>query len=65
MKITYKNCTIECFREDYYLYYSVFDKENGFEVASGFSDSEDTIQREINSFKKMVDDYREHPECYR
>ena len=62
MKVNYKNCEIECFREDNMLYYSVFD--NGFEVDSGFSDSEDTERSWIESLKKMVDDYREHPECY-
>ncbi len=68
MKVTYRNCEIECHREkslggDTLLFYSVFDKD-GFEVDSGFSTSEDTVRDFISSLKKTVDEYIEHPEYY-
>ena len=63
MKVTYRGCEIECYREESCLYYSIFD--NGFEVDSGFSYSEDTVREHIKSLKKTVDDYIAHPENYK
>ena len=64
MKINYKNCEIECCRENECLFYSIFDKDE-FEVDSGFSCCEDTVRDYIESLKKTVDDYIEHPEYYK
>ena len=44
------------------LFYSVFDE--GYEVTSGFSESEDSVKDFANDLKHLVDDYREHPEEY-
>ena len=67
MKGKYKGCEIEVTKEKCLggwdmLFYSIFD--DGFEVASGFSEGEDTIKDYYNSLKNIVDDYREHPEDY-
>lgn len=64
MKVNYKNCEIECFKENECLYYSIFD-EDGFEVDSGYSYCNDTVRGYIECLKKTVDDYIEHPENYR
>lgn len=67
MKTIYKNCELEVKREKSMsgysmLYYSIFD--DGFEVASGFSEGEDTVKDFMESLKRTVDDYRENPEYY-
>lgn len=72
MKVIYKNCEIECTREkslsgDVMLFYSVFDMgahDKDFEIASGFSEGEDTVRDYIKSLKEIVDDYIENPEDY-
>ena len=67
MKTTYRGCEIEVTREKCLggwdmIYFSVFD--DGFEVTSGFSESEDTVKEFIKDLKGLVDDYRESPEEY-
>lgn len=67
MKGTYRGCEIEVTREKCLagynmLFYNVFD--DGFEVASGFSEGEDTIKDYFEHLKGIVDDYKEHPEEY-
>lgn len=67
MKTKYRGCIIEVVREksmsgDSMLFYSVFDE--GYEVTSGFSESEDSVKDFANDLKHLVDDYREHPEEY-
>lgn len=67
MKVMYKGCEIEvtkdkCLGGWKMIFYSVFD--NGFEVTSGFSESNDTIKEFVKDLKGLVDDYREHPEDY-
>lgn len=69
MKVTYRGCEIECYKEnslsgDSCLYYSIFDKDR-YEVDSGFSYSEDTVREYIKSLKKTVDEYIAHPENYK
>lgn len=72
MKVKYRNCEIECYRDkalsgDTLLFFSVFDcgvYDPGLEVTSGFSEGEDTVREYIMSLKKVVDDYIEHPENY-
>ena len=67
MKIKYKNCEIECYREkeNGILYYSVFDEEDWYEVVSGFYETEDSVRDHIESLKYVVDEYIEHPEYYK
>ena len=67
MKVKYRDCEINCFRDkslsgDTLLFYSVF--KDGFEVASGFSEGEDTVKEYIKHLKYVVDDFYEHPEDY-
>jgi hypothetical protein len=67
MKGSYKGCEIEVTKEKCLggwnmLFYSIFD--DGFEVTSGFSESEDTIKDFYNDLKNVVDDYKLHPEEY-
>lgn len=67
MKTIYKGCEIDVTREQCLsgykmLFYSVFD--NGFEVTSGFSESNDTVRDYIKWLKTVVDDYKENPEKY-
>ena len=67
MKIIYKGCEIEVTREKCLggwdmIYFYVFD--DGFEVTSGFSETTDTVREVIKDMKKLVDDYRTHPEDY-
>ncbi len=67
MKTFYRGCEIEVTKEKCLggwkmIYFSVFD--DGFEVTSGYSESEDTIQEVIKNMKEVVDDYRDHPEDY-
>ena len=70
MEVKYKNCTIEAFRDkpitggDKLLFYSVFDDNNGLEVASGFSEGMDTVRDWIKDLKLTVDDYRLNPIKY-
>ena len=66
MKVNYKNCEIECYREreSGCLYYSIFDEEDGYEVVSGFYETEDSVRDYIETLKYVVDDYFEHPEYY-
>lgn len=67
MKTLYRDCDIEVTREKCLggwdmIYFSVFD--GGFEVTSGYSESNDTVREFIKDMKNLVDDYREHPEDY-
>jgi hypothetical protein len=67
MKTIYRGCEIEVTREKclggwQMLYFSIFD--DGFEVTSGYSESEDTVRDFIKDLKRIVDDYRDHPEEY-
>lgn len=66
MKVNYKNCEIECYREreSGILYYSVFDEEDGYEVVSGFYETKDSVRDYIETLKHVVDEYFEHPEYY-
>lgn len=45
-----------------FLAFAVFD--NGYEVTSGFSDSNDSVRDYFSYMKSVVDDYKEHPEDY-
>lgn len=68
MKTTYKGCEIEvtrdkCLGGENMLFFSIFD--DGFEVTSGFSESNDTVRNFINDLKEVVDNYRENPEEYK
>ena len=68
MKINYKNCEIECIKDkslsgDILIFYSIFAKD-GFEIDSGFTYEECSVRSYINSLKKTVDNYIEHPEDY-
>ena len=68
MKINYKNYEIECIKDkslsgDILLFYSIFTKD-GFEIDSGFTYEECSVRSYINSLKKTVDNYIEHPEDY-
>ena len=67
MKGTYKGCEIEVTREKCLggwdmIFYSIFDE--GYEVKSGYYDTEDSVKTIYNDMKLTVDDYREHPEDY-
>ena len=67
MKGKYKGCEINVTKEKCLggwnmIYYSIYD--DGFEVTSGFSDSEDKVRDFYNDMKEIVDDYRLHPEEY-
>jgi hypothetical protein len=67
MKGKYKGCDIEVIKEKCLagykmLFFSIFD--DGFEVTSGYSEGEDTIKDYYESMKKVIDDYKEHPEDY-
>lgn len=70
MKTTYKSCEIEVTREKCLggweqVNFSVFDTlDNGYEVASGYSDSEDTVRSFIKDMKHLVDDYRDNPKDF-
>ena len=59
MKINYRGCEIEAYRENRKsnLFYSVFD--NGYEVTSGYSEGNDTVRDWIKDLKSMVDYYRD------
>lgn len=59
----YRGCDIEIIRGGCeFLTYSIFD--DGYEVTSGFSESEETVRDYFEYMKMVVDDYREHPEDY-
>lgn len=61
MKGKYKGCDIEVGLDSSgFLTFAVFD--NGYEVTSGFSDSNDTVRDYFSYMKSIVDDYKEHPE---
>ena len=67
MKVKYRDCEINCFRDkslsgDTLLFYSVF--KDGFEATSGFSEGADTVKEYIKGLKKVVDDFLENPEEY-
>lgn len=67
MKVNYRGCEIEVFRErglEEFTNFSVVDTKTGFEVTSGFTEGNDKIQDCIEYMKEIVDDYREHPEDY-
>lgn len=66
-KSIYRGCEIEVNREKYLdsnkiLYFSIFD--NGFEITSGFSESNETTKEFIEDLKILVDDYRNNPDEY-
>lgn len=61
MRTNYKGCELEVSRERscggwIETYYSIFD--DGYEVTSGFSNSEDSVAAWIKDLKRMVDEYR-------
>ena len=65
MKINYRGCEIEAKREKSLagyplVFYSIF-TETGFEVASGFMDTADTVRAVIKDLKTVVDDYIANP----
>ena len=67
MKTKYKGCDIEANREkslsgDELVFFSAFD--DGFEVTSGYSEGEDTLESFMADLKDIVDYYRENPEDY-
>ena len=57
MKINYRGCEIEAYRENRNsdLFYSVFD--NGYEVTSGYSEGNDAVRDWIKDLKHIVDYY--------
>lgn len=68
MKVKYRNCEIEVTREKCLagydmIFYNIF-TEDGFEVTSSFSESEDTIQTFIKNCKLIVDDWIVNPQDY-
>ena len=73
MKVTYRNCEIECTREkalsgDKLLFFSVFDinaHDPGFEITSGYTEGKDTVRDYIKYMKEIVDDYIKNPDNYR
>lgn len=73
MKVKYRNCEIECYRDkalsgDTLLFFSVFDcgvHDPGFEITSGFSEGVDTVREYVGYMKEIVDDYVKNPEMYR
>lgn len=72
MKVTYRNCEIECTRDkvlsgEYMLFFDVFDcgaHDPGREITSGYSEGSDTVREYVKHLKSVVDDYIEHPEMY-
>ena len=64
MKVKYRDCEINCYRDkslsgNTLLFYSVFFK--GFEVTSGFSEGADTVKEYIKGLREVVDDFLENP----
>jgi hypothetical protein len=70
MKIdNYKGFEIEVTREKclggwYMLYYYILRKSDGWFLADGFWDSDDTVKEGIKSCKSIIEDYLENPEDY-
>lgn len=63
MKGKYRGCDIEVEQDSSeFLTFAVFD--DGYEVASGFSESSVSIRDYFSYMKSVVDDYKEHPEDY-
>ena len=74
MKVKYRNCEIECTRDnpmfgrDKLLFFDVFDcgvYDSGLEITSGYSEGADTVREYIGHLKEIVDDYIKNPEMYR
>jgi hypothetical protein len=65
MKVIYRDCEIEVTKEKCtagydMIFYSIFN-EDGLELASSFSDSDETIYDFMEDLKFIVDDYRDNP----
>ena len=65
MKVTYRDCTIEVTKEKCLggydmIFYSIFN-EDGLELVSSFSESNETIYDFMEDLKFIVDDYRDNP----
>lgn len=59
----YKGCDIEVGLDSSgFLTFAVFD--NGYEVTSGFSDSNDSVRDYFSYMESIVDDYKEPPKDY-
>ena len=69
MKVNYKGFEIDVCRENCnagyeLLYYSIFRISDGWEMSSGYQDTDDTVKTMIQCFKGWVDDYYQNPEDY-
>ena len=63
MKGKYKGCDIEVGLDSSgFLTFAVFD--DGYEVITGFSESNDYLRDYFSYMKSLLDDYKEHPENY-
>ena len=62
MKTTYRGCEIYVIRESRRgpIHYSIFD--DGFEVDSGFYDTEDSVRDFMRGLKRRVDEHRDETE---
>lgn len=62
MKTTYRGCEIWAMRGERRgpIHYGVFDE--GFEVDSGFYDTEDSVRDFMKSLRRRVDEYRDEVE---
>ncbi len=69
MKVTYRGFEIEAKREPSMagyslLYYSVFRVSDGWEMTSGFEDSNEKVSTMVNNLKGWVDDCIANPADY-
>jgi hypothetical protein len=69
MKSIYRGFEIEVKREKCLagypmIYYSIFRISDGWELTSGFYDTEDTVRSFLKDMKATVDDYYENPAEY-
>lgn len=69
MKSIYRGFEIEVTREKCLagypmIYYSIFRISDGWELTSGFYDTEDTVRSFLKDMKATVDDYYENPAEY-
>jgi len=68
MKINYRDCEIECYKDKSItgygmMFYSIF-TNSGIEITSGFSIDESNIRVYTLALKEIVDDYYENPSEY-
>ena len=59
MKRIYRDCTMECFREDGMLYCSIFYNPSGYEINSFYSEEPSTVRIYMESLMDIVDDWYE------